>query len=70
VGLGRNVIQGFVLGADAHLIVGQPCLVVDSHGNLVAHGTANATADDMAFFTKGIAVKVRDGAMKDELKET
>ena len=70
VGKGRNVIQGFVLGADAHLIVGQPCLVVDIHGNLVAHGIANATADDMAFFTKGIAVKVRDGAMKDEFKET
>lgn len=64
VGQGRNVIHGFVLGADAHLIIGQPCLVVDSRGNLVAHGTANATADDMAFMNKGIAVKVRDGAMK------
>lgn len=64
VGQGRNVIHGFVLGADAHIIVGQPCLVVDSRGNLVAHGLANATADDMAFMTKGIAVKVRDGAMK------
>ncbi len=64
VGQGRNVIHGFVLGADSHLIVGQPCLVVDSGGNLVAHGIANATADDMSFFTKGIAVKVRDGAMK------
>jgi len=64
VGQGRNVIHGFVLGADSHLIVGQPCLVVDSEGNLVAHGIANATDDDMSFFTKGIAVKVRDGAMK------
>ena len=64
VGQGRNVIHGFILGADSHLIVGQPCLVVDCGGNLVAHGIANATADDMAFFTKGIAVKVRDGAMK------
>jgi len=64
VGQGRNVIHGFVLGADPHLIVGQPCLVVDSDGNLVAHGLANATADDMAFMTKGVAVKVRDGAMK------
>ena len=64
VGKGRNVIQGFVLGADAHIIVGQPCLVVDLQGNLVAHGIANATADDMAFMNKGIAVKVRDGAMK------
>ena len=64
VGKGRNVIHGFVLGADSHLIVGQPCLVVSSKGELVAHGVANATADDMAFFDKGIAVKVRDGALK------
>ncbi len=64
VGKGRNVIHGFVLGADAHIISGQPCLVVSSKGELVAHGIANATADDMAFFDKGIAVKVRDGAMK------
>tara|TARA_B100000614_G_scaffold192619_1_gene173739 strand:- start:178 stop:825 length:648 start_codon:yes stop_codon:yes gene_type:complete len=58
---GRNVIHGFVLGADPSLIVGQPCLVVDDKGNLVAHGIANSTSDDMAFFDKGIAVKVRDG---------
>ena len=63
VGKGRNVIHGFVLGADRHLIVGQPCLVVSTKGELVAHGVANATADDMAFFDKGIAVKVRDGAL-------
>ena len=63
VGKGRNVIHGFVLGADPHLIVGQPCLVVSTKGELVAHGLANATADDMAFFDKGIAVKVRDGAL-------
>ena len=63
VGKGRNVIHGFVLGADPHLIVGQPCLVVSTKGELVAHGVANATADDMAFFDKGIAVKVRDGAL-------
>ena len=64
VGKGRNVIHGFVLGADPHLIVGQPCLVVSAKGELIAHGVANATADDMAFFDKGIAVKVRDGALK------
>ena len=63
VGKGRNVIHGFVLGADPHLIVGQPCLVVSTKGELVAHGLANATADDMAFFDKGIAVKVRDGVL-------
>ena len=40
------------------------------HDDDDGEGMANATADDMAFFTKGIAVKVRDGAMKDEFKET
>ena len=64
VGIGRNVIQGYVSGADSHLIPGQPCLVVDSQGNLVAHGTALSPSWEMAFMRKGIAVKVRDGAMK------
>ena len=65
VGQGRNVMQGYVLGADPHLIPGQPCLVVDSNGNLVAHGTAITTAREMAYLTKGLAVRVRDGALKD-----
>jgi uncharacterized protein with predicted RNA binding PUA domain len=64
VGKGRNVIQGYVSGADPHLIPGQPCLVVDSDGNLVAHGTALSTSLEMAFMQKGIAVKIRDGAMR------
>tara|TARA_Y100001970_G_scaffold292679_1_gene435178 strand:- start:6725 stop:8890 length:2166 start_codon:yes stop_codon:yes gene_type:complete len=61
---GRNVIHGFVLGADSHIIVGQPCLVVDKNGSLIAHGIANSTSDEMSFFTKGIAVKIRDGNSK------
>ena len=65
VGKGRNVIQGYVSGADPHLTLGQPCLVVDARGQLVAHGTPLATPLEMAFLHKGIAVKVRDGAMKD-----
>ncbi|DAC64013.1 MAG TPA: hypothetical protein HA357_01150, partial [Candidatus Thalassarchaeaceae archaeon] len=65
VGQGRNVMQGYVLGADPHLIPGQPCLVVDSNGDLVAHGTAITTAREMAYLTKGLAVRVRDGALKD-----
>ena len=65
VGRGRNVIHGYVSGADPHLIPGQPCLVVDSRGRLVAHGTPLATPFEMAFLRKGIAVKVRDGAMRD-----
>lgn len=64
VGQGKNVMQGYVLGADPHLIPGQPCLVVDSKGELIAHGIPITTAREMAFLTKGIAVRVRDGALK------
>ena len=66
VGQGKNVMQGYVLGADPHLIPGQPCLVVDSNGGLVAHGIPMTTAREMAFLTKGIAVRVRDGALKNK----
>tara|TARA_B100000579_G_scaffold153778_1_gene124956 strand:+ start:3601 stop:5769 length:2169 start_codon:yes stop_codon:yes gene_type:complete len=66
VGQGKNVMQGYVLGADPHLIPGQPCLVVDSNGELVAHGIPMTTAREMAFLKKGIAVRVRDGALKNK----
>ena len=66
VGRGRNVMQGYVLGADPHLTPGQPCLVVDGNGGLVAHGTAMATAREMAHLKKGVAVRVRDGALRDD----
>ena len=66
VGEGKNVMQGYVLGADPHLIPGQPCLVVDSNGGLVAHGIPITSARDMVFMTKGIAVRVRDGALKNK----
>ena len=65
VGQGRNVMHGYVLGADPHLIPGQPCLVVDSKGNLVAHGLAITTAREMAYLNKGLAVRIREGALKD-----
>lgn len=64
VGIGRNVMHGYILGADNHLIPGQPCLIVDSKGNLVAHGTPLTTSKEMKSFKKGIAVKVREGVSK------
>ena len=64
VGQGRNVMHGYIIGADPHLIPGQPCLVVNSKGELVAHGTPLTSHLEMAFLRKGIAVKVREGAMK------
>ncbi|HJM13517.1 MAG TPA: tRNA guanosine(15) transglycosylase TgtA [Candidatus Thalassarchaeaceae archaeon] len=65
VGIGRNVVHGYSLGVDHHLIPGQPCLIVDKEGSLVAHGTSLSTSLDIQFKRKGIAVKVRDGALKE-----
>ena len=71
VGAGRNVMHGFILKADPWLIVGQPCLVVDEDDNLVAHGVSNSTSEEMAVMKKGVAVKVREGALdKDALNLT
>jgi len=64
VGVGRNVMHGYILGADDHLIPGQPCLIVDSKGNLIAHGIPITTSREMKFFKKGIAIKVKEGNLK------
>jgi archaeosine-15-forming tRNA-guanine transglycosylase len=47
------------------LIPGQPCLIVSSSGDLIAHGTPIATSKEMELFQKGIAIKVREGVLKD-----
>ena len=64
VGKGRNVMHGYISGADSHLIPGQPCIVIDSKGSLVAHGIPITTHLEMSYLRKGIAVKVREGAVK------
>ena len=66
VGKGRNVMHGYISGADSHLTPGQPCIVVDSTGALVAHGTPITTHLEMSYLRKGVAVKVREGAMKQD----
>lgn len=66
LGTGRNVMHGYISGADSHLTPGQPCLVIDSTGALVAHGTPITTHLEMSFLRKGVAVKVREGAMKQD----
>ena len=66
VGKGRNVMHGYISGAASHLIPGQPCIVVDSTGALVAHGTPITTHLEMSYLRKGVAVKVREGAMKQD----
>ena len=67
VGKGRNVMHGYISGVDSHLIPGQPCIVIDSTGALVAHGTPITTHLEMSYLRKGVAVKVREGAMKQDL---
>jgi len=66
VGKGRNVMHGYISGADSHLTPGQPCIVIDSTGALVAHGTPITTHLEMSYLRKGVAVKVREGAMKQD----
>jgi archaeosine-15-forming tRNA-guanine transglycosylase len=63
VGAGRNVMHGFVIGADEWITVGQPCLVVDKNGTLVAHGNSNSTMHEMSVLRKGVAVRIREGAL-------
>ena len=57
-------MHGYILGADPHLIPGQPCIVVDDGGRLVAHGTAITTPREMSQLSKGVAVRVREGALR------
>ena len=58
---GRNVMHGFVLGCDSWTRPGESVLIVNSAGELLAIGRSQATSDEMESFTKGIAVKVREG---------
>ena len=64
--LGRaGPMHGYVLGADSHVTPGQPCVVVSEKGELVAHGVPTSTSSEMACFTKGIAVRIRQGVLKE-----
>jgi 7-cyano-7-deazaguanine tRNA-ribosyltransferase len=58
---GRNVMHGFVLGCDSWTRPGESVLIVNSAGELLAIGRSQATSSEMESFTKGIAVKVREG---------
>ena len=58
---GRNVIHGFIEGVDDNIAPGFPCLIVDSNGDLVAHGVSRCTSNEILKFTKGIAIRTRGG---------
>jgi len=58
---GRNVFHGFITAVDAWLRPGVSCLIVNSKGELIAHGISKAAPKEMAELKKGIAVRTRDG---------
>ena len=58
---GRNVMHGFVIACDEWTRPGETVLVVNSSGELLAIGRSQSTPQEFATFTKGIAVKVREG---------
>ena len=58
---GRNVMHGFVTGCDSWIRPGESVLVVNSTGKLLAIGRSQSTSKELETFTKGIAIKVRDG---------
>ena len=58
---GRNVMHGFILACDSWIRPSESVLIVNTSGELLAIGRSQSTSDEMASFTKGIAVKVRDG---------
>ena len=58
---GRNVMHGFVTACDEWTRPGEIVLVVNSSGELLAIGRSQSTPKEFETFTKGIAVKVREG---------
>ena len=61
VGQGRNVMHGFILACDPWTRPDETVLIVNSSGKLVAVGRATSMPAEMATFSKGIAVRVREG---------
>ena len=54
-------MHGFVLACDEWTRPGETVLVVNSVGDLLAIGRSQSTPEEFAAFSKGIAVKVRQG---------
>ena len=58
---GRNVMHGFILACDGWARPDETVLVVNKAGELLAIGRSQSTPSEFATFSKGIAVKVREG---------
>ena len=61
---GRNVFHGFVTACDAWLKAGEACLILDTDGTLIGHGTAQCDANEALRLKKGIAVRTRSDFSK------
>ena len=59
---GKNVFCGFVMDADPEIRLHDEVMVVDQKDTLIAIGRAQLTREEMLDFSKGVAVKVREGA--------
>ncbi len=59
--IGKNVFAKFVLDADNNIRPGDEVLVVDEQDNLIAVGRTLMNRFEMLHFSKGMAVKVREG---------
>ncbi len=58
---GRNVMHGFVDSVDPWIQPNDNVLIVNSKGELVGFGRSTSSSSEFASFTKGIAVKTREG---------
>ena len=58
---GKNAFAKFVSGVDPEIRPGDELLVVHERGDLLAVGRAELSAEAMADFDSGMAVKVREG---------
>jgi uncharacterized protein with predicted RNA binding PUA domain len=58
---GKNAFAKFVTDVDPEIRPGDEVLVVHARGDLLAVGRAELSADGMADFDSGMAVKVREG---------
>ena len=61
VSQGRNVMHGFILACDPWTRPDETVLIVNSSGELVAVGRSTSMPSEMETFSKGIAVRVREG---------
>jgi len=58
---GGDVFAKHIVRADGNLRPAEEVIVTDENGGLLAVGRAELSGNDMKFFKRGVAVKVRRG---------